>query len=369
MTALCARYSISRRVGYKWLDRFLRDGPAGLADRSRRPQHCPRALAPALVELLLTTRRAHPTWGPRKILAYLARRHRRPAWPAASTVGTLFSAHGLVRRRSRRRPPGHPGRPTSPMTAPNGVWTADFKGHFPTRDGRRCYPLTIVDGYSRYLLACQALTGQTTTASQPVFERLFREYGLPARLRTDNGTPFATTGLCRLSRLSVWWLKLGIQPELIEPAHPEQNGRHERMHRTLKAETTRPPAGDRRAQQRRFSAFCREYNEERPHAALANATPASCYAPSPRPYPARLPTIEYPGHFEVFYVSRNGGIRFRQRWLSLTHALLEEYVGLEEIDDGIWNVYFGSFVLGRFDERDRHIHGAHNRHKLKRPST
>jgi putative transposase len=364
MTDVCARYGVSRRVGYKWLDRFLREGPAGLADRPRRPHTLPRQLGAELRELLLATRRAHPTWGPRKILAYLARRHRRGAWPAASTVGALFQAAGLIRSRPRRRPLGHPGRPTTPMDAPNAVWTADFKGQFRTRDGAYCYPLTVADGYSRYLLACHALPGATHAATRPVFERLFREYGLPERIRTDNGVPFATAALCRLSSLSVWWLKLGIQPELIEPSHPEQNGRHERMHKTLKAETTRPPAGTRRAQQRRFSAFRHEYNEERPHQALGNATPASCYKPSPRPLPARLPAVEYPGHFRVYYVSRNGGIRFGNRWVNLTHVLIEEFVGLEEVDDGVWNVYFGSFLLGRFDERDRHIHGFHNRNKI-----
>jgi putative transposase len=256
------------------------------------------------------------------------------------------------------------------MLAPNNVWTADFKGHFATGDGVRCHPRTIADGYSRYVLACQALTTPSHTTSRSVFERLFREYGLPMRLRTDNGAPFATIGLCRLSQLSVWWLKLGIQPELIEPAPPEQNGRHERMHKTIKAETTRPPAATLGAQQRRFTAFRQEYNTERPQEALANATPASCYTPSPRPYPpARLPAIEYPSHFRVYYVSRNGGIRFGQRWVSLSHVLIEEYGGLEEIDDGIWNVYFGGFFLGRFDEHERHIHGAHNRGHLKRAPT
>ena len=251
------------------------------------------------------------------------------------------------------------------MDAPNAVWSADFKGQFRTGDGIYCYPLTIVDGYSRYLLTCQALSGQTYAATRPVFERLFREAGLPERIRTDNGVPFATAALCRLSQLSVWWLKLGIQPELIEPSHPEQNGRHERLHRTLKAETARPPAASLRAQQRRFTSFRHEYNEERPHEALGNATPAGCYRPSLRPYPARLPPIEYPGHFRTYYVSRNGGIRFKNRWVNLTRVLIGEYVGLEEFDDGVWDVYFGSFLLGRFDERDRHIHGFHNRNKIK----
>jgi putative transposase len=365
MTELCARYQISRRVGYKWLARYRAQGLAGLADQRRLAQHCPHRTPALIAAALLDARRAHPTWGPRKLLAYLARRQPQQLWPAASTVGALLRAHGLVPARRRRRPLGHPGRPTTPMAAPNAVWTADFKGHFAVRDGRRCHPLTVVDGYSRYLLACQGLPAPSYALSRPVFQRLFQEQGLPERLRSDNGAPFATCALCRLSQLSVWWLRLGITPELIEPAHPEQNGRHERLHRTLKAETTRPPAGSLAAQQRRFNEFRTEYNSERPHEALHDQTPAHCYAASPRPYPAALPPLEYPGHFEVYYVSTNGGIRFRQRWVNLSHVLAEEYVGLEEIDDAIWNVYFGSFLLGRFDERERHIHGAHNRNRLR----
>jgi transposase InsO family protein len=365
MTELCARYQISRKTGYKWLARYRAAGLAGLADQRRAPAQCPHATPPAIAAAVLAARQAHPTWGPRKLVAYLARRQPRVAWPAPSTVGALLRAHGLVRPRRRRRPLGHPGRPTTPMAAPNAVWTADFKGHFATGDGRRCHPLTVVDGYSRYLLACQALAAPSHALSRPVFERLFREQGLPERLRSDNGAPFATCARCRLSQLSVWWLRLGITPELIEPAHPEQNGRHERLHRTLKAETTRPPAGSRAAQQRRFTRFRTEYNTERPHEALGNRTPASCYIASPRPYPTRLAPLEYPGHFAVYYVSTNGGIRFRQRWVNLSHVLAAEYVGLEEIDDAVWNVYFGTFLLGRFDARERHIHGAHNRNRLR----
>ena len=364
MTELCARYGISRRIGYKWLERYQRDGRTGLADRSRRPHHSPHQLEPELTVLLLATRRTHPTWGPRKILAYLTRRHERGHWPAPSTVGMLFTAHGLVRARRRRRPLGHPGRPTTPMAAPNAVWTADFKGDFATRDGVRCYPLTVVDGFSRYLLACRALPGQTYAATEPVFERLFHEFGLPERIRTDNGVPFATVALCRLSELSVWWLKLGIQPELIEPAHPEQNGRHERLHRTLKAETTKPPAQTAQGQQRRFRTFQQEFNEERPHEALDGDPPASWYHRSSRRYPLQLQEPEYPSHFEVRYVSRNGGVRWRNRWVNVSHVLAEEYVGLEEVEDGVWSVYFGPVLLGRFSERDYRIHGAHNRNKL-----
>jgi transposase InsO family protein len=300
---------------------------------------------------LLDVRRRHPTWGAKKLLRILATRH--PTWllPARSTASDLLQRHGLVTHRRRRQFPSHPGRPLTPMTAPNEIWTADFKGQFLTRNGLYCYPLTIVDGFSRYLLACQGLLSTRIALARPVFHRLFAEYGLPRIIRTDNGVPFATTALGRLSLLSVWWIRLGIYPELIEPAHPEQNGRHERMHRTLKAEATRPPSRNLQAQQTRFNAFRREYNTERPHEALNQETPASAYASSRRALPATLPPIEYPGHFEVRRVSRNNGIRWKHRWVCVTHTLAGEYVGLEEVDDGLWDVYFGPLRLGRMNER------------------
>jgi hypothetical protein len=237
------------------------------------------------------------------------------------------------------------------MAAPNDTWTADFKGHFKTRNGCYCYPLTLADGCSRYLLECQALRSTEIVLAKPVFLRAFREYGLPDRIRTDNGVPFATTALGRLSTLSVWWIRLGILPELIEPASPQQNGRHERMHKTLKAETTRPPAATLQAQQVRFNRFRQEFNAERPHEALDQDTPASHYRPSRRTLPSRLPSIEYPGHFEVRLVSRNSGIRWKKHWVCVTHTLAGEHVGLEEVDDGLWDVYFGPVKLGRMDER------------------
>lgn len=364
MRELCARYGISPRVGYKWLARYEAAGVAGLADQSRRPHTSPTQLDGELAALLIAARVAHPSWGPRKLLAYLARRRHRQSWPAASTVGALLKREGLVAPRRRKRPLGHPGRPMTPMDAPNAVWTADYKGQFKTGDGRYCYPLTVIDGYSRYLLACEGLLGTTHAAAQPVFRELFRTYGLPARIRTDNGIPFATSALGRLSQLSVWWIKLGITPELIEPAHPQQNGRHERLHKTLKAEATKPPAQTCQGQQRRFRSFQREFNEERPHEALGGDAPASWYHRSGRAYPARLLDPEYPSHYEVRYVSRNGGVRWHNQWVNVSHVLAEEYVGLDEVEDGIWSVYFGPVLLGRFDERDYRIHGAHNRNKL-----
>lgn len=350
MTALCERYGISRKTGYKLYARYVRDGPAGLLDQSRRPHHSPRATDPAVVAALLALRAHHPTWGGKKLVAVLARRQ--PALPrlAPSTAAALLKRHGCIPRARRRRALGHPGRPTTAMPAPNDTWTADFKGQFKTGDGWYCYPLTVADGATRYLLACRALTSVRTAEVRPVFERLFRTYGLPARIRSDNGVPFATTALARLSPLSVWWIRLGIRPELIAPAHPEQNGRHERMHKTLKAEATRPPKADRFAQQRRFDQFRIEFNEERPHEALAQATPASCYTASPRPYPARLPPLEYPAHCEVRRVSRNGGIRWHNHWVNVSHVLREEYIAFEEIDDALWQVSFGPVPLGRFHE-------------------
>jgi hypothetical protein len=241
------------------------------------------------------------------------------------------------------------------MQAPNQIWTADFKGQFRTRDGLYCYPLTVVDGYSRFLLACQGLLSTKHSDSRLVFLRLFKEHGLPTIIRTDNGVPFATTALGRLSLLSVWWIRLGIYPELIEPAHPEQNGRHERMHRTLKAETTHPPGGNLSSQQRRFNQFREEYNYERPHEALDQETPASKYHPSTREMPRHLHPIDYPAHYEVRLVSRNGGIRWDHQWVNVTHTLGGEYVGLEEVDNDLWDVYFGPLKLGRFDERTLRI--------------
>ena len=237
------------------------------------------------------------------------------------------------------------------MTAPNGTWTADFKGQFKTRNGVYCYPLTVVDGFSRYLLACHGLLSTAIATARPIFLHLFQEYGLPGIIRTDNGVPFATTALGRLSTLSVWWIRLGILPELIAPASPQQNGRHERMHRTLKAEATRPPSGNLQAQQVRFNRFRHEYNDDRPHEALDQETPGSVYQPSPRALPQTLAPLEYPGHFEVRLVSRNSGIRWKKHWVCVTHTLAGEYVGLEEVDDGLWDVYFGPVKLGRMNER------------------
>lgn len=359
-TELCHYYGISRVTGYKWLRRYDVDGLDGLKDRSRAPRSCPHRVSTEVTELLIAARRQHPTWGPKKLLPWLSRRHGPIGWPVPSTVSEILRREGLAEKRRRRRRLEHPGRPTTEATAPNQLWAADFKGEFLTRDGIYCYPLTVTDQYSRYLLACRALESTAERGAKPAFERLFREYGLPEAIRTDNGVPFATTALGRLSRLAVWWIKLGIRPELTEPAHPEQNGRHERMHRTLKAETTRPPAADRRAQQREFDRFRRCFNEERPHEALRQVTPTTLYVSSPRPFPKVIEPPTYPAHFEVRRVSRNNGIRWNSQWINVSSTLREEYIGLEEVGDGIWSVWFGPVLLGRFDERELRIYGVRN---------
>jgi transposase InsO family protein len=363
---LCEVYGISRKTGYKLVKRILEEGLEGSVwDRSRAPRSCPHRTDEALEDALVEIRRVHPTWGPKKIVAYLQKHVSQSGWPAQSTVGEILKRRGMVPPRRRRPRPGHPGRGETPANEPNAVWTADFKGHFRTRDGLYCYPLTVVDGFSRYLLGCQALPSTEHEGAQPVFERLFREFGLPKVIRTDNGIPFATQAIRRISSLSVWWIKLGIEPELNEPSHPEQNGSHERMHRTLKAEATKPPTANCRTQQKAFDRFRADYNEERPHEALGQKTPESVYQASPRSYPHTIPSIEYPAHFEVRRVSRNGGIRWHHSsaagpnngWVNVSHVLAEEDVGLDEVDDGIWSVYFGPVLLGRFDERELRLYG------------
>ena len=355
---LCRRYGVSRKTGYKWLGRYEHDGPSGLEERSRRPHSCPHATEAEIVEALMEIRRKHPRWGAKKLLKVLQRRQTKWELPARSTCCDLLKRHGLVDPRRRRTRPGHAGRPMSAQNEPNAVWAVDFKGQFKTRDGVYCYPLTVTDGFSRYLIGCQGLPSTSTELSKPVFRRLFREYGLPSIIRSDNGVPFATTAMGRLSHLSVWWIRLGIRPELIEPSHPEQNGRHERMHRTLKAEATRPPGGNLAAQQVRFNRFRSEYNDERPHEAIGQETPASMYTPSPRELPRKLLDVEYPGHYEVRYVSTNGGIRWKCAWVNVSTVLGRQYVGLEEVGDGVWDVYFSSVKLGRLDERRMRIEDA-----------
>jgi putative transposase len=356
MTELAAEYGISRKTAYKWLERYDADGVLGVRDHSRRPHHSPQATDAELVAALVAQRRRHPHWGPKKLLAVARRREPDVAWPARSTVAALLKRHGLItpRRRAPRAPQG--SRPIlAPATRPNDMWTTDFKGEFRTGDCAYCYPLTLRDGFSRFALRCDALLGRTTDATRRRFERAFAQYGLPDRIRSDNGGPFASPGLGGLSQLSVWWIRLGIVPERIAPGHPEQNGSHEQFHSVLKAETARPPAATAAAQQRRFDRFCAEYNHERPHEALGDRPPVSCYEASPRSLPPRLPTLEYPGHHEVRFVGSNGCISWKSAPLFVASALAGEYVAFEEIDDGVWTLRFATVALARYDERHRRL--------------
>ncbi len=358
-TELCELFGVSREIGYKWLRRFREEGIDGLKNRSRAPKSCPHRVDDATTEMLLEARRKHPTWGPKKLLPWLARRHDELRLPSRSTASEILKRAGLCEQRRRRRRLEHPGKPITRATTSNALWAADFKGQFRMRDSNYCYPLTVTDQYSRYVLACKALPSTNWLATKCVFENLFREYGLPEAIRTDNGVPFATIALGRLSRLSVRWIKLGIRPELTQPSHPEQNGQHERMHKTLKAETTRPPGADLRAQQRKFDRWRREFNDDRPHESLAGmVTPASLYVTSPRPLPKKIEHPTYPSYFEVRRVTHNDGIRWKHAWINVSATLRREYVGCEEVDDGVWSVWFGPLLLGRFDERELRIHGV-----------
>lgn len=347
---LAERYGVSRKTIYKWVDRFTQDGHRGLEERSSRPHGSPHQTPAAIVEKILQVQRRH-RWGAKKLRRILMDRDPRVAWPSVATFTTILDRNGCVVKRRRRRKPGHPGKPSTSPDAPNLVWSADFKGQFKTRDGRYCYPLTVTDNYSRYLLGCQALRSTACASAKRVFVRLFREFGLPDRIRTDNGVPFATVSLGRMSSLSGWWIRLGVMPELIEPGKPQQNGRHERMHRTLKDATARPPAGNLRAQQRVFNNFREEFNKVRPHEALDLRPPSAFYTPSPRPFPEKLPELEYPAHFEKRYVSYNGGMRWKSNWVCVRRICQGAHIGLEEVDNEVWDVYFGPLRIGRFYEQ------------------
>ncbi len=355
---LCTFFGVSRKTGYKWIARFWAEGPAGLQDQPRTPHSCPHRTPRDVEFAILYTRQRHPDWGPVTILDHLKRERPSLPLPAPSTAGEILRRNGLPRRR-RRRNPGHPGLGSTLPSRPNAVWTADFKGQFKTLNGRYCFPLTILDGFSRFCLACQALPSTEHRLAQPVFERVFREFGLPEAIRTDNGAPFATQAIRRLSRLHVWWIRLGIRPELILPGRPYLNGRHERFHLTLKRRTAFPPRSNLVSQQLTFNDFITEYNFVRPHQALEGKSPDSLYASSLRPYPKHLPPVLYPNHFETRLVSRDGHIRWSCGHVMITHVLEGEYVGLEEVDNEVWSVYFGPLCLGRFREGEWKLHGTY----------
>jgi len=366
MAALCREFGISRKTGYKLVRRYHEEGPAGLEDRSRAPRHHPHTVRAEIEAAIRAARHAHPTWGPKKLRAWLQRQEAMIRWPAASTIGQILSRHGLCVPRRRSRKTRVYEEPFVGCQTPNAVWSADLKGWFTTGDGIRCDPLTITDNYSRFLLRCQAVSPADHEMIQPIFEAAFREYGMPVAIRTDNGPPFATTTVGGLSRLSIWWLKLGIIPERIEPGKPAQNGRHERMHRTLKQETASPPERTWRQQQQAFNRFRREYNQERPHEAIDQQPPASLYVPSPRPYPLRVPEMTYPDDIVVRKVCSQGDLKWHSHQIYLSETLAGELVGLRQTSDRLWDIYFGLIKLAQLDSHDyRLIHLPRTRKKQK----
>jgi len=355
MASLCREFGISRETGYKWLERFELLGLSGLKDRSRRPHRSGLARDEEVVSAALALKRAYPLYGPKKLRAKLSELHPDWAVPAASTIGGWLDREGLVeRRQARRRCPPYT-QPFAKVAAPNDVWSVDFKGWFRTGDGRRCDPLTVKDAYSRYLLSCRAVALPDHEHVQPRFAALFREFGLPRSIRSDNGPPFATIGAAGLSKLAVWWLKLGIQPERIEPGKPEQNGRHERMHETLKRAVADPPARSWQAQQVALERFRREYNEERPHEALGQKTPASFYRASDRSYPCRLREPEYDRESAVRRVRCNGSIKWGGDLIFVSEALTGEPIGITETISGDWQVRYGALELGYIDRHTRRL--------------
>jgi len=356
MRALCARFGISRKTGYKWLDRYEAGGAAGLTEHSRARHTQTLSIDPDTAAMILALRANRKDWGPRKLLGRLALDHPGRVWPAASTVGDLLRRGGQSLPRTRvTREPGTKCPQIEP-SAPNESWSADFKGWFRTGEGVRCEPLTVTDGHSRYILACQAVPRITAAEVQPILTRLFQAHGMPRALRTDNGSPFAhRLGLGGLSTLSVWLLKLDIWPDRIAPGRPDQNGRHERMHRTLKQAVANPPAATIAEQQVRFDAWREDFNTYRPHEALGQRCPASLYEPSAREFPAEIRAWHYPADHHARRVDRKGYIKWRDGGVYLTEALRGETVGLARRDDGDWTIRFRGFDLATLSDETHDI--------------
>lgn len=350
MTDLCQEFGISRKTGYKFLSRYEKYGAAGLHDFSRKPKRLANQTPDEIEKIVVNYKKLKPTWGPKKLKVKLDDLHPGIIIPAASTIGEILERHGLVKHRNKRRfseklyPTG-----LSQSTAANDIWAIDFKGHFRLLNNKYCYPLTVTDDFSRYLLGCDSLENTRTRPARECLEALFDQYGLPLIIRSDNGSPFSSLSLGGLSELSVWWIRLGIRPERIQPGHPEQNGKHERFHLTLKAETTRPPAKNHLQQQEKFDAFQLTYNSERPHEALDMKVPTSLYTPSARPYSDKEP--EYPTHDLVVRVTDSGSFRFTSKKCGfLGRALRGQPIGFRKLENKLWIVHFANTQLGYWDE-------------------
>jgi transposase InsO family protein len=357
ITDLARSYEVSRKTVYKWLAKYEAGSWDGLKDSSRAAHHHPNAVSEQIINKVLELRAQHPLWGAPKLRQKLLEIYGGERCPAESTVGQILKRHGLARllRRPHHATPSR--EPLRHAQAPNEVWTIDLKGEFSLGDAMRCSPLTVCDAFSRYFLLCQAYARPPAFDSvQSSLIRLFKEFGMPDAMRSDNGTPFASCGLGGLTQLSVWWVRLGIRLERIEPGHPEQNGRHERAHRTLKEATAQPARENLPAQQQAFDEFLREYNQDRPHEALRQKTPASVYIPSRRVYTARLPDPrEYPPGWPKRRVSANGDISYRGQSIRINQALWNQHVGLKPVGEGLWAVYFEHLEMGIYDEREGKI--------------
>ena len=355
---LARRRGVSRKTAYKWIERYEKAGVEGLEERSRAAHSHPNEITKEMEERILWWKEQRPGWGAPKIHSKLVEY---ADCPSESTVSNVLRRHGLTRPVRRRWAASPSVGPLENGQGPNEVWSVDFKGWFLMGNGSRCDPLTISDQYSRYLLCCQGIEGGTGTRTvKGLFIRTCREYGLPDRIRSDNGAPFASRGLGGLTALAVWWMRLGIQLERIEPGQPQQNGRHERLHRTLKAAVLKPPSWSLQQQQKAFDAFRRDYNQERPHEALGQKPPASVYQPSKRAYPERLPEVHYPCGWHMRRVSPGGQLKWRGFKVYLSDALVDQVIGLEPVDDGLWRIHFMSLELGQLDERKECIIGRRN---------
>jgi putative transposase len=355
VSALCRHFGISRKTGHKWLSRYRATGARGLEDRSRAPHRNARSLSEDVVQAVVSVRHRYPSWGPRKVKAWLEDRYPEQSWPAASTIGTVFDRAGLTRPRKRRRRMAPQSAPLASCRAPNDVWCADFKGWFLTGDGTHVEPFTLSDGHSRFLLRCEAVGGIDHDHVWPVLCDAFHEYGLPRALRSDNGPPFASLAVAGLSRLAVKLIKAGVAPDRIAPGKPQQNGRHERMHLTLKQDTASPPARSLAGQIERFERFRHDYNTERPHEALGQVPPARVYRASSRPFDGVLRSPDYPDTARVRRVRHCGAVKWRGEEIFISQALTGEPVGLFPIADDVWLVKYGPVVLGTMKGREGFI--------------
>lgn len=364
LSALCREFGISRPTAYKYIDKYNQLGEQGFLDLSRAPHRHPNSTPEEIVQAIVDFRTRYPLRGAPKIKAILHRLYPDIPWPAESTIGKILKDNGLIpKRRSRRNHCAKPSGILTEASAPCTVWSADYKGEFRLGCGKLCYPLTITDSFSRMILCCRGLASTSLELAMPVWVATFREYGLPDVIRTDNGVPFASTGIGGISRLSAWWIRLGIIPERINPGSPQQNGRHENMHRALNAEAANPPKWDAKAQQVAFDDFAYDYDYNRPHESLGMATPASVFLPSERQYPLILPKIEYPSYMQVRKVRTNGCIKWQGRMLFISEVLTGEPVALDEMDDDRYALYFGPVPLAILDNRT----GSFLPHKVAAP--